>query len=104
MLLIDFYRMIIGFAGSIFWIAFWKEMVSLVKGYKFHILKAFGQNSLGVYLISGYSTILIMRRFTDSMGYSIPRVLLETIIIGAASLILSMLIARIPIIKKIVGK
>lgn len=104
MILIDLYRMIIGFSGSLFWISFWKEIISIVKGYKFPILKAFGQNSLGVYLISGYSTILIMRRFTDSLGYSIPRVLLETIIIGIASLIISIIISKIPLIKKVVGK
>ena len=104
MILIDIYRMVIGFAGSVFWISFWKEITSLIKGYHFPILKAFGQNSLGVYLISGYTTILIMRRFTDSLGYSIPRVLLETAVIGIISLVLSIGIAKIPVIRKSVGK
>lgn len=104
MIIIDVYRMFIGFVGSIFWISLWKELTLIFKNYKFPILTAFGRNSLGVYLISGYSTILIMRRFTDNLSYSIPRVLLETIIIGFASLIISVIISKIPIIKKSVGK
>ena len=30
MILIDIYRMVIGFAGSVFWISFWKEITSLI--------------------------------------------------------------------------
>ncbi len=104
MLFIDIYRTIIGFVGSVFWILFFMKLKDMLKGYKFPILTAFGQYSLGVYLISGYSTILIMRRFTDPLSYSIPRVLLETLIISAVSLGLSMLIGRVPYLKKIIGK
>lgn len=104
MILIDIYRMVIGFVGSIFWISLWKELLSVIKGYRFPLLTLMGQNSLGIYLISGYSTILIMRRFTDSLGYSLPRVILCTIIIAVTSTLLSWILGRIPYIKKIVGK
>lgn len=104
MILIDLYRMIIGFVGSIFWISFFREITIHFKKYKFPILSTFGKYSLGVYLISGYTTILIMRKFTDSLSYSIPRVILETVVIAIFSLIVTMGMEKIPFVRKIVGK
>ena len=104
MLIIDIYRTTIGFAGCIFFISLWRKIVSLTKNYTFPVLRAFGSNSLGVYLISGYVTILGMRRITDTMGPSLPRVLIATVIIGAIALAVSFALAKIPVVKKIVGK
>lgn len=104
MLIIDLYRFTIGLIGSMFFIFLFSKITSIFKNYKFPILTAFGRNSLGVYLVSGYSTILIMRRYTDSLLYNIPRVLLETLIISIFSLLISIFISKIPYIKRIVGK
>ena len=104
MIIIDLYRMIIGFVGSVFWISFFRELTLCFNSYKFPILSAFGKYSLGVYLISGYTTILIMRRFTDSLSYSIPRVILETVVIATFSLAVTVGMSKIPFIKRIVGK
>ncbi len=104
MLIIDIYRMIIGFVGSIFWICLFGVLKERLPDYKFPVLTAFGRYSLGVYLISGYTTILVMRRFTDALSYSIPRVILETVVISIVSILVSMGIARVPVVKKIIGK
>ena len=63
-----------------------------------------GRYSLGIYLISGYSTILLFRQITDSLSYSALRNILETVIVAAMSLILSMIIGKVPYLKKIIGK
>jgi len=104
MLAIDLYRTAIGFAGSLFWISLFDNIRILFKNYTFPVLSAFGRYSLGVYLISGYTTILIMRKYTDPYSCSFPRVLLETLIISIISLFISMLIGRIPYVRKIIGK
>ena len=104
MLIIDIYRMIIGFVGSLFWIILFAIIRECFRDYKFPVLTAFGRYSLGVYLISGYTTILIMRRFTDPLLYSIPRVLMETVLISAISIGVSIGISKVPVVRKIIGR
>lgn len=104
MLIIDIYRFVIGLFGSVFIICLWKVIIDSVKKYKFPVLQAFGRYSLGVYLLSGYITILGMRRITDSLQYSIGRNIAETIGVAIISLVITMGIAKIPVLKKIVGK
>ncbi len=104
MLIIDVYRFVIGLIGSLMIISFWSLIASKIKNYSFPILRAFGTYSLGVYLLSGYITILGMRRITDSLNYSIIRVIAESVIVAIISLLITIVISKIPIIKKIVGK
>ncbi len=104
MLIIDIYRFVIGLVGSLFMICLWKTVTNLVKKYNFPVLQAFGRCSLGVYLLSGYITILGMRRITDTLQYSVGRNIAETIVVAIVSLLITMGIAKIPVLKKIVGK
>lgn len=103
-LIIDIYRTVIGFAGSIFFILLFKLLTKLLPKYQFPLFSHMGRYSLGIYLISGYSTILLFRQITDSLSYSALRNILETVIVAAMSLILSMIIGKVPYLKKIIGK
>lgn len=103
-LIIDIYRTVIGFAGSIFFILLFKLLTKLLPKYKFPLFSRMGRYSLGIYLISGYTTILLFRQITDPLSYSALRNILETVIVAALSLILSMIIGKIPYLKKIIGK
>lgn len=103
-LIIDIYRTVIGFAGSIFFILLFKLLTKSLPKYQFPLFSHMGRYSLGIYLISGYSTILLFRQITDSLSYSALRNILETVIVAAMSLILSMIIGKVPYLKKIIGK
>lgn len=100
----DIYRFIIGLIGSIAVISICDLIKKYIKGYSFPVLTLFGRYSLGVYIISGYLILLVLRIYTDSLSPSDWRTAIETVIIAAVSVALSFAIAKVPVLKKIIGK
>lgn len=102
--IVDMYRMVIGFAGSLFFIMLFDRIVSLTGNYKWPVLCAFGRNSLGVYILQGYYILLVMVQFTNDKSPSWFLVLFETIIIAAVSLLTAVLLDLIPVVRSVVGR
>ena len=100
----DIYRFIIGMTGSICVISICDLIRRYIKGYSFPVLTLFGRYSLGVYIISGYLILLVLRMYTDPLAPDDIRAGLETFIIAAVSVALSFAIAKVPVLKKIIGK
>ncbi len=103
-LAIDAYRFVIGLAGSLFFVCLWERITGSIKKCRFNVLRVFGQYSLGVYIFSGYLTILAMRHFTDALPPNDLRTILETLIIAPISLFLTVILAHVPIARRIVGR
>lgn len=111
-LMIDLYRTLIGFVGSSFFILLWQYVLMKIgrinkKGsvrFGFKMLQNLGVHSMGIYILSGYLIVFIIQRlaFIDSPSYIINVV--ETVVVLAAALLLTMLLGRIPLLKKFVGK
>ena len=100
----DAYRFVVGMAGCLFFICLWTLIIKVVKGYRFPVLCMFGRYSLGVYLISGYITILGLRYFTDAFTPNDLRATLIAIPVAFIALGLTYLISLIPVVRKIVGR
>lgn len=100
----DVYRFAIGMAGCLFFICLWSLILKAVKGYRFPVLCMFGRYSLGVYLISGYITILGLRNFTDAFTPNDLRATLIAIPVAFAALGLAYLISLVPLLRKVVGR
>lgn len=103
-IVLDMYRMIIGFAGSGFFIVLFDLVVKKSGNYKWPVLTTFGKNSLGVYILQGYYILLVMTNYTNNFSPSMGLVLLETIIICAISLVSAIILSKIPVIRYLVGK
>uniref|UniRef100_UPI004057C1D1 acyltransferase family protein n=1 Tax=Acetatifactor sp. TaxID=1872090 RepID=UPI004057C1D1 len=101
---IDIYRIIIGFVGSGFFILFWRILQQLFTSCRFRLLSLMGSNSLGIYLISGYVLLLGLVRITDTMEPSYLLNLVTAIFILMASTVLTLLLKRIPLLSRVVGK
>ena len=103
-MIVDIYRMIIGFVGSGFFIILFDMLTEAFKSYKWPVLTTFGRNSLGVYILQGYFILIGMVRITNDLEPDLARVLLETVCICAISLMTTMILDKIPIIRCLVGK
>lgn len=101
---VDMYRMLIGFAGSVFFILLFDRLVSAAGKYKWPVLSAFGRNSLGIYILQGYYILMVMVNYTNDKAPSIGLVLIETVIIAVVSLLTTMLLDLIPVVRCLVGK
>ena len=103
--ILDTYRMVIGFAGSTFFMILWDRIIEHFKGCKWRLLTAFGRNSLGIYILQGYYILIVMASYTNNLTwikwYHIP---IEVVIISTVSLITAMILGKIPVIKILVGK
>lgn len=101
---IDFYRMLIGFVGSVFFILLWKKIRKLASNYTFPVLSALGRNSLGIYMISGY---LILQAGAMLGEYFSPNYflnILQAIVVVSFSFFLTVVCKRIPILRWLVGQ
>lgn len=101
---IDFYRMIIGFVGAGLFILAWKKILKCFPNYRFPILASLGENSLGIYMISGY---IIVQAGNSLGGYFKPNYLinlLQAMIVTVVSYFLTVVLKRIPILKRMVGR
>lgn len=101
---VDMYRMIIGFAGSLFFILLWSRIVDISNGYSWKILTLFGKNSLGIYILQGYYILLCMVNITNSFEPGAWRIIIETICIAVVSLVTTIIMDKIPIIRCMIGK
>lgn len=109
---IDFYRESIGLVGSIFFIVMWQYILDCTKRISqnkaftpsFHWLAKIGSYSMGIYIVSGYLLIFGVQRvpFIDKQSYIVNGV--ETVIVVIGSILIVMLLEKIPIMKKLVGK
>ena len=104
-IVIDVYRFVIGLVGSAFFMMLWDRLVEKAGDYKWPVLRTFGVNSLGVYILQGYYILIVMASYTNNMTgirwYHIP---IETIIICAVSLISAIILGKIPFLRILVGK
>lgn len=102
---IDFYRMAIGFAGSAFFILLWQYILSKCKAWcKFKILTSLGKNSMGIYILSTYILVYIVQRqgMSDAPFYLLN--IAQATVVLAVSLLLTEVFAKLPFIRKFVGK
>ena len=103
-LLIDGYRMLVGFAGSDFFILLWREILTIFNKYHFPILARLGQDSMGIYAISGYILVLEVAALTPNVSPSYALNLAEMLIVLVTSAIITEMLGQIPAINRLVGK
>ena len=109
---IDVYRMLVGFAGSLFFVLLWQYIVICFDDQneirkvkiKWNMLRQLGMHSMGVYILSGYLVIFLIQRldFIDHPSYVWN--ILETVAVLAASLCGAIILGKIPVLKRLVGK
>lgn len=100
---IDFYRFFIGLSGCIFFLLLWYIISQKIR-YSFLLLRFFGRNSLGIYILSGYAIILKVQPLADSLQPSYFINILETLAVILVCSLLSMLLSKIPILRKTIGR
>ena len=103
-IVIDFYRIIIGFIGSFFFILLGKLLLRLFPNFKFPILSLMGNNSMGIYLISGYVLLLGMVNITDQMKPSYLLNLGTAVVVLIASTVITLILKQIPWLSWTIGK
>lgn len=105
----DIYRTAIGFFGGGFFIMLWQyiinkrnktEELNLV----LRILRIFGINSMGIYILSGYLVIFVVQQFSVTGEPSYLINLLEALPVLCLSLLITVILKRIPVLRKFVGK
>lgn len=100
---IDFYRTLIGFAGSFFFILLWEYIVEKTQR-AFGVLCRLGADSMGIYIVSGYLLVFVVQRAAPAVEPSYGINILEAAAVLAASAALTELLARIPALRCFVGK
>lgn len=100
----DVYRMVIGFAGSIFFILLFMSIIKLIPDYKFPVLSVLSRNSLGIYVLSSYFIIMVVRQYFTFASHNYLINLLETVIVLAATLAGTIILSYIPVLRAFVGK
>ncbi len=102
-LLIDFYRMIIGFVGSGFFILLWGCISKYFKC-DWKVLRALGTESMGIYILSGYLLVFVVQRLviTDNPSYLLN--IAETVAVLVVSWGISRLLKKIRWLRLLVGK
>lgn len=101
---IDFYRILIGFVGSFFFILFWKLLHCLFPKWRFRLLSIMGSNSLGIYLISGYVLMFGFVGLTDNLEPSYLLNLGTAILTLVVSILLTLILKHLPCLAWVVGK
>lgn len=109
---IDLYRTTIGFVGSCFFILLWQYLLDYANkinevkhtNFSFHILRKLGSNSMGIYILSGYLLIFVVQKLvlTDTPSYLLN--LLEALVVIIVSLLMTIIMKKIPLLRKFVGK
>ena len=100
---IDIFRFFIGLAGCTFFCLLW-YIISEKVHYSFPLLRFFGRNSLGIYILSGYAIIFGVQPLTDSLQPSYSMNILETLAVILVCSLLSELFSKIPFLRKTMGK
>lgn len=95
---IDVYRTVIGFAGSLFVY----QLVTLGEHTCLRRIADIGANSLGIYIISGFAFVQIYKRnvlMALGIQSGVVLVVLYSIFLVAATYLLTIFIKRIPVLK-----
>jgi len=93
-LLIDMHRFIVGLVGSALVIVLVNKLVSkTMDKSKWLLLTKFGIESLGIYIISGYFNIILMK-VTGGLHFNYLFVIIESIIILTVSYFITLLIKK----------
>lgn len=101
---IDFYRMLIGFAGAGFFILLWRKAEKCVKNYSFPVLTALGRKSLGIYMISGYIILQLGVEFGEYFRPNYLLNLLQMVLVIALSYGITIILSHIPILRWLTGR
>lgn len=102
-LLIDAYRMLVGFAGSIFFLLFWYNVTKYLP-FKGKLLTELGRKTMGIYIFSGYLTLLVIKRLTVSLKPSYFWNIAETVFVLFLSWGLTSLLQKSALLRRTVGK
>lgn len=102
---IDFYRMIVGFAGSAFFILLWQYIIAKLKNRcEFKVMSALGKDSMGIYILSTYILSYVVQNIYRMSQPNYLLNLVQAAVVLAVSLLLTELLGRIPFVRKLVGK
>lgn len=102
---IDCYRTLIGFAGIAFFTLLWQYLLKKAQGkMEFRLLTKLGQNSMGIYILSGYVLLLFVRRLPFIREPSYLLNIAETIVILPFTLLITRVVGKIPFFCLFVGK
>lgn len=109
---IDVYRITIGFVGSGFFILLWQYLLVCVNrmnearhtNFSFQVLRRLGENSMGIYILSGYLLIFVVQRFVTADTPSYFTNLLEALVVISVSLLMTIIMEKLPVLRKFVGK
>ena len=101
---IDFYRMLIGFVGAVFFILLWRKILKMIPKLRFSVLTAIGKSSLGVYIISGYLIVALGDLLGEHLYPNYLLNLLQAIVITLVSYFITTILKRIPVLKWLVGQ
>lgn len=104
---IDLYRMLIGFAGGMFFVLLWQLLINIYsenKNVLFELLECLGAKSMGIYIVSGYILIFVVNRMTFINEHSYLLNILECIIVLAVSYLVTAILERIPMLCRLVGR
>lgn len=100
---IDLYRFVIGLIGSVFILFLFYKIVPVIKGKFLKCIKIIGENTLGIYIISGYflssSIFLNITATQTTINYLIT--IIETISVVLVSLICTLIIKKSNILNKL---
>lgn len=100
---IDFYRTLIGFAGIAFFTLLWQYLLKKAEGkVEFRLLTDLGQNSMGIYILSGYVLLLFVRRLPFTPSHLLN--LAEAMIILPLTWLITKAAGKVPILCLFVGK
>lgn len=109
---IDLYRLLVGFAGSLFFVFLWQDIavfINKINGIgkikiQCKILRRLGEDSMGIYILSGYLLVFLIQKldFIDHPSYLWNAA--ETAVVLGMSLAATRLLGKIPVLKRLVGK
>ncbi len=109
---IDLYRTVIGFVGSIFFVLLWQYFLGYADKLnqdgegriEFRLLRKLGADSMGIYILSGYLLIFMIKRLDFIRQPSYICNLFETIIVLGVAWPITLIFGKIPVLKRIIGK
>ncbi|MDE7477501.1 MAG: hypothetical protein K2M91_06070, partial [Lachnospiraceae bacterium] len=69
-----------------------------------NLLRRLGTDSMGIYILSGYLLVFLIQRlaFFDHPSYILN--VLETVIVLSISWMVTILLGKVPVLKRLVGK
>lgn len=101
-LFIDFYRIIIGLSGSVFFWGFFNTLSIYIKGKASIWLSYLGANTIGVYIISFFISVYALPELIkENQGLNYLLALLETLATITVCLVLIIAIKRVKVLNRL---